>query len=80
MLGKDTLCKQWPQETWVAVLMSDKMEAKTNAENGGLPNNEKVRASGRQDNGKCIRVLLQESWDAMRQKTDSRKEKGHQLK
>lgn len=80
MLGKDTLCKQWPQETWVTVLMSDKIEAKTNTENGGLPNNEKVRAAGRQDNGKCICVLLQESWDDMRQKTDSRKEKVHQLK
>lgn len=40
----------------MAVLMSDKIEAKTNTENGGLPNNKKVCASGRQDNGKCIRV------------------------
>lgn len=45
----------------MAVLMSDKTEAKTNTENGGLPNSEKVHASGRQDNGKCVHVLLQES-------------------
>lgn len=41
----------------MTVLMSDKIEAKTNTENGGLPNNEKVRAAERQDNGKCMCVI-----------------------